>query len=71
VAEPLAALPPITVAPPPPSDDFLAVDQICRAAESAGWPTKVAFQRAMQKRAAGVSTDTAVALFQHAGLWVQ
>jgi hypothetical protein len=52
--------------PPVAPNAFFAVDAICRCAASNGWPTKEAFEGAMQLVLHGVSVSEARALFADA-----
>jgi hypothetical protein len=65
--------PPAPVAVPyaPPSPTWRAIDQVCRAAEAAGWPSKVGFEASMHLRAAGIDPVVAVEAFEACRKWTQ
>jgi hypothetical protein len=67
----LTPAPPVAVPYAPPSADFVAIDQMTRAAERNGWPTQLGFEAAMHMRSAGIDTTTAVEAFEACGRWLQ
>ena len=67
----LTPAPPVAVPYAPPSPAWRAIDQVCRAAEAAGWPSKVGFEASMHLRAAGIDPVVAVEAFEACRKWTQ
>jgi hypothetical protein len=54
-----------------PTEAFRSVDAICRCAELAGWPSRSAFEAAMQMRIHGVPVSEAMSAFMACRKYVQ
>jgi hypothetical protein len=44
---------------------------MCRAAEAAGWPSRLGFEASMHLRAAGIDPAIAVEAFEACVRWIQ